>query len=102
MLPENATGESDDKTKDAFEILKKLRIDIEDMQKELLSNDLSEELKNELYAEVERAKLGIRPEERAGMIANGEDPNKNVHPFGKDYHFEVEGNRAHINPTTDD
>lgn len=96
-------GSDEEKTKDTLANIKTIRKEMEGMVDEFLNNDTSVGLKQELFEEVERESLGIRPEEIAEKLEAGEDPLPGFKPpYGKDYNFQVEGNRAKINPLLDD
>ena len=97
-LDEFVTGDSDEKNKDLYKLIKDLQEDISVLEKELLKNDISPELHEELYAEVERISLGIRPEEIAQKLADGEDPLPGFNPYGKDYKFSITADRSKVNP----
>lgn len=93
---------SDSKDKEVYALINDLEEEVTKLENELVRNDPSLEIREELHAEVERIILGIRPEDIAEKMANGEDPLPGVHPYGKDYKFEIQGDRSLINPLTDD
>ena len=101
-MEEFVDDESSEKDKDLFNLINSLETEVSTLENELIKNDPSLEIREELYAEVERIALGIRPEDIAEKMAAGEDPLPGVHPYGERYKFEIDGNRSNINPLTDD
>ena len=61
----------DGKTKDQFQNLKDMSDYIEDLEKDVLNNDNSYDLLEELYSELDSENLGIRPEEIAKAKKDG-------------------------------
>jgi hypothetical protein len=101
-LLRSSVGETKEKQKDIITVIDKLEKDIEAMVPEFLNNDIGEGVRRALYEELETASLGIRPEEIATKLEDGEDPLPDTHPYGKDYTFETYGDRTKINPLSND
>lgn len=89
-------GDDDgEKTKDTITVIDTLDQKIEKGIREFLNGDVNQTV--DVLVEVERVSLGIRPEDIAEKILNGEDP-VDIRPYGKNYNFEKFGNREKINP----
>jgi hypothetical protein len=101
VLPKIRMGGTDkQKMKELLESATTLENEIDYLVNDFLNQDNVAALKDKVFEEIEIVSLGLRPEDIAEKLENGEEP-VDIKPYGVDYNFEKFGDRTKINPLSD-
>lgn len=88
-------SENSEKTKDIINNISILKKQLSDITSRMLNDNTTKENVATLYEHVEYTSLGIRPEDIAEKLKNGEDP-IDVRPYGENYNFAKFGSRERM------